>query len=186
MADPITAGLGAAQALFGLGQTIIGGKRVRRAQKGLENLQTPTTTANSAVANYYARANANPYDSAFYKMATANANRGTAQGLGALQDRRIGLAGIGGLIRAQNDAYLQAGARAEGMQQNMLSDATRLKLHDDDRVFNINKMMPYEKMVQLYSSQAAGGNQILNSGLQNIYGGIGTAASGFSMKKQTA
>lgn len=178
--DPITAGLGAVQAVAGGIQAIVGGARAKRAQRAYEKLATPTTTSSATISDYYNRASANPYDTAFYKGAQQNIARGTAQGLGALQTRGGGLSGVAALIRQQNDAYLRAAGQAEGMQRSMLGQAVGMKARDDERVFQINKMMPYEKMAQLYAAKAAGGNQIMNAGLQNVFGGIGTAAMGLT------
>lgn len=171
--------VGAAQGLIGLGQSLFGGGQARRARRALERLQTPTTTSSASISDYYNRASASPYDSLMYQTQKQNIGRGTTTGLSMLQDRRSGLAGIGGLIRAQNDSLLKAGATAEQQQWGRLGDATRLKSADEERVFNINKMLPYQKQYSLLASKAAGGNQIMNAGLGNIFGGLQTAAMGF-------
>lgn len=174
----ITQALGAIQAIGGGIQAIVGSKRAKRAQKAYENLATPTTTSSATISDYYNKASANPYDTSFYKSAQQNLSRGTAQGLGALQTRGGGLSGVAALIRQQNDGYLRAAGQAEGMQQRMLGDAVRLKANDDQRVFQQNKMMPYEKMAGIRIAQAQAGNQMMNAGLQNVFNGIGTAAMG--------
>lgn len=179
-ADPFSIALGGLQAIGGGIQAISGRRQAKRAQEGYQNLATPTTQNNAAISDYYTRATANPYDTSFYKNAQQNINRGTAQGIGALQDRRAGISGIAGLLRQQNDSYLRAGAQAEGMQRSMLGHAVGLKARDDERVWGINKMMPYEKQAGIFLSKAAAGNQIMNSGLQNIFNGLGTAAMGAS------
>jgi len=175
--DPASiAGLigGGAQSLLGLGQAIFGGGAARRAQHALENLQTPTTTSDQAVSDYYNQA-LNPTSSLEYQLANKNANAGVAQGLTAFQDRRAGLAGIGGLIRQRNNTLLQAGANA----QSKLGQATQMKTADNQRVFNINKMLPYQKQFSLLASKASGGNQTMSAGLSNIFGGLQTGATGF-------
>lgn len=170
--------LGGVQALGGIAQSFIGAGQARRAISGLKKLQSPTTVSSASISDYYNRASQNPYESAMYRMQQQNIARGATQGISALQDRRSGLAGIGGIVRGQNDALLRAGANAEQQQLRMLGDATRLKASDDNRVFQINKMLPYETRRSLLASQAAAGNQILNSGLTNIFGGLQSGMMG--------
>lgn len=159
-------------------QSVFGGRKAKKAQQALENLQVPTTTSSAAISDYYNRASQNPYESAMYRTQRQNASRATSAGLSMLQDRRSALGGISSLIRAQNDANLRAGAQAEQQQMGMLGNAVRLKASDDERVFQQNKMLPFQKQYSLLSSKAMAGNQQLNSGLQNIFGGLGTASMG--------
>jgi hypothetical protein len=168
---------GGAQVLLGGLQSIFGGAKARRAQRELENLQTPTTEADSAVSDYYDQAR-NPYSSMEYQLAQKNANAGVASGLSAFQSRRAGLAGIGGLIRQRNNTLLQAGASAA----SKLGTATQMKSADNQRVFGINKMLPYQKKYSLLAAKASGGNQEMSAGLSNIFGGLQTAASGYIPK----
>lgn len=168
---PVGAILGGASALIGGIQGLIGSGKARRAQRELENLQTPTTESNQAIADYYNQAR-NPYSSLEYQLAQKNANAGVSQGLTAFQDRRSGLAGIGGLIRQRNNALLQAGASAA----SKLGAATQMKASDDERVFNINKMLPYQKKFSILAQKASGANQLANAGWSNLMGGLQTAA----------
>ena len=172
----IPAGLQAAGGIF---QTIFGGIKTHKALKALEGLQTPTTTANKGIQDYYNQAlqryNINPYQSQQYNYATQNAARTTAAGLNALQDRRSAIGGIGRLAAIQNNANLQAGIQAENQRNqnfNQLGSATQMKAADDQNVFNINKMMPYEKQLQLLGMKASGGTNLMNAGLSNIFGGL--------------
>lgn len=168
--------LGGAQALTGLIGGLIGGGKARRAQRALERLQTPTTESNAATNNLYNQASASPYDTQMYQMQKQNIGRGTAAGLGALQDRRSALAGISGLIRGQNDALLRAGANAEQQQFGRLATATQMKAADDNRVWEINKYMPYQKQFALLSQKAGAAAQGANMGWQNLFGGLQTGA----------
>lgn len=174
---PIGAAIGGAQAIFGGLQSLIGGGAARRAQRKLENLQTPTTTSDSAVSDYYDQAR-NPFNSLEYQMQKQNAGAGVAQGLSAFQDRRSGLAGIGGLIRQRNNSLLASAANA----QSRLGQATQMKSQDNQRVFGINKMLPYEKKFSLLAAKAGAANQTVNSGLSNIFGGLQTAATSFDRR----
>lgn len=169
------------QAGIGLGQAVIGGIRAHKAQKELEGLQTPTYTPNQAIGDYYnkalARYSLSPYESALYKLQTQNIGRGTAQGISALKDRRLGIGGISSLVQNQNDALLKAAAAAEGEQGQRLSQlgsAAGLKAGEDRAAFQYNQVMPYEKKYNLLAMKAQGGSQVLNAGLQNVFGGLQT------------
>lgn len=168
--DPISIGLAGAGLITGGIQALIGGNQAKKARRALERLKTPTRYADTAISDYYNQAK-NPYSSLSYLNNMQQINRNTAGGISALQSRRQGLAGIASLIRAQNDASLQAGAQA----QSRLGEATRMKAADNDALFRVNKMMPYEKEYSLLASKAAGGNQLMNAGLQSISGGLNMA-----------
>ncbi len=178
----IQAGAGAIQAIGGYLQS-------RNAQKKLEKLQSPTYTPNQAIGDYYgkalARYSANPYQSSLYKMQNQNIQRSTAQGISALNDRRLGIGGIASLIQGQNDSLLKAGAAAEGEQGQrlgQLGQATGMKAADDKYAFQTNQLMPYQQKYNLLAGKAAGGNQIMNSGIQNIFGGAGSLGEYQGMK----
>ncbi len=170
--DPATI-IGGVQAVGGLVQGLIGSGRARRAQRALERLQTPTTESDRGISDYYDMAR-NPTNSLEYQLAQRNANSGVAQGLQAFQDRRSGLVGIGGLIRQRNNMLLQAGASA----QSRLGQATQMKAADNQRVWHINKYLPYEKQYNILAAKAGGANQLANAGFSNIFGGLQTAAMG--------
>lgn len=179
----VQAGAGAVQAIGGLIQA-------KRAQKQLENLHSPTYTPNQAIGDYYSKAlsrySANPYQSSLYKMQNQNIQRSTAQGIGALNDRRLGIGGISSLIQGQNDSLLKAGAAAEGEQGQRLQQlgaATGMKAQDDKYAFQTNQLMPYQQKYNMYAAKAAGGNQIMNAGLQNTFGGLGSASQSIDFKK---
>jgi hypothetical protein len=167
-----------AAAQFGLGYF-----QARKAQKELERTPTPTYTPSKSILDYYNEAknrySANPYESAMYKSQAQGIQRGTAQGLGALNDRRIALGGVNSLIQGQNDAMLRAAGAAEQQQSQrfgQLGQASQLKAGEDMKMFQYNQMMPYEKKMSLLGAKASGGNQLMNAGLSNLFQGLQTAA----------
>lgn len=181
--DPLSLASSATQ--FGLGalQSLIGGRKEKKATDALEALKTPTYGGSSSIKDYYTQAlqryNVNPYQSQQYQFAMNNANAGTAAGINALQDRRSAIGGVSRLASIQNNAGLRAGVTAEQQKsQNFgqLGNATNMKAGDDKYGFQINSLMPYEKQMQLLGLKASGGASILNSGLQNIFGGLSSAA----------
>jgi hypothetical protein len=181
--EPISLALSATQ--FGIGalQSLIGGRKARKAEKALESMKTPTYAPNKSINDYYSQAlrkyNTSPYESPLYKMQSQNAQRATAQGISALQDRRSALAGVSNLVQGQNDAMLKASAVAEGQRNqnfNQLGYATQMKAGDDRMGFQYNQVAPYEKKYNLLAMKAGGGNQTMNAGMQNMFGGLQSAA----------
>jgi hypothetical protein len=168
--------LGGAQMIGGAIQAIAGSKKARRAENALENLQTPTTQNDAAINSYYQNANADPYNSAAYKMNSQNAGRSLATGVSIASARGGNSSSIQGLVRGYNDSLLKAGVLAEQQRQQMLGSATRMKSMDNQRVWEVNKLMPYQKTFSLLGAKASAGNQIANAGWSNMFGGAQTAA----------
>lgn len=182
------AGGAAAQAVGGIAQSVLGYIQAHKAQKALQNLRTPTYTPSQSILDYYnkalARYNQNPYQSQLYKMQSQNIQRGTAQGLNTLSQGRGAIAGVSSLIQGQNDALLKAGAGAEQMQnQNLaqLGRAAGAQAGEMNKVFQYNQLAPYQKQFNILAAKAQGGNQLLNAGLSNIFGGLQSAGQIASM-----
>lgn len=181
--DPLSIAAGATQ--FGLGalQSLIGGFKARKYQKQLENLKSPEYSQNKGILDYYnqalSRYNVSPTDSALYKRQMNNIGRGVATGISALQDRRSGQAGISSILRAQNDASLNAevaGEQQKNQRFGQLGSATQLKVGEDDKAFQYNQQLPYERKYNLLSMKAGAANQTANSGITNSFGGLNTLA----------
>lgn len=169
----------AIQAGAGLAQSIFGGIRARKAQKELERMQSPIYSPSQSILDYYnqakSRYSTNPYESSMYKLQSQNIQRGTAQGLNALNDRRMALAGVNSLVQGQNDALLRAGVAAEqeqGRRFGQLGQAAQLKAGEDQKMFQYNQLMPFERKSSLLGAKAAGGAATMNAGLSNIFGGL--------------
>jgi hypothetical protein len=178
---PVTLGLVTAGA--GLAQSAIGYFSGRKAKRELEGLQTPIYTPSKSISDYYNQAlnryQQSPYESNLYKMQAQNIARGTTQGLSALQDRRSALAGVPALVQNQNDAMLKAAAAAEQEQSQRFSQlgaASQAMAGEERQAFNINQMLPYQKKYDILSQKAAGNAAVMNAGLQNVYGGLSSAA----------
>lgn len=192
---PVTMGLvSAGIGVVGGGiQAIAGARQAKKARRELEGLQSPTYTQSKSISDYYnqalSRYQQSPSQSNLYKMQAQNIARGTAQGIAGLQDRRSALSGISGLIQGQNDAQLKALAAAEQDQSQkfgQLGAASQAMAGEERQAFNINQMMPYQNKRDILMQKAAGGAQLENAGLQNIYGGLQSGAMyGSGMIKDT-
>ncbi len=170
---------GIAQGVGGIAQTIFGGGRARRAEKALEKLQTPVYQESGTIKDFYSKAlnkySIDPTKSSLYQSQMQNIQRGTATGMAGLQDRRGSCAGVAGVVQAQNDASLNATAAAEQQQSQalgQLGQAAQMKLGEERMAFEQNQVAPYQKKAALLSAKAQGGNQMMNAGIQNVFGGL--------------
>lgn len=169
------------QAGAGILQGVIGGIGARKARRALEREPTPTYSPVKSITDYYNEAQRryqeSPYQSQLYKMQAQSIQRGTAQGLSALSDKRSGQAGVAGLVQAQNDAMLKAGAVAEQQREQrfgQLGQATGAMAGEQRKAWEVNQLMPYEKRMNILGQKAAGYSQLMNAGLQNAFGGLQT------------
>lgn len=182
----------AVQAGIGNIQSILGFIQAKKYEKQLGKLQSPVYTPNKSIMDYYNQAltryQTNPINTALYKRQRMNALSGTAAGLGMLQNRRAGQAGVPALIRAQNDALLNAEVGAENQQNQrfgQLGQATGLKAGEERQAFDINQMQPFERKYNLIAAKAGQGANIFNSGLQNVYGAANSLGQYDMINKMT-
>ncbi len=178
--DPISLGASGLQTLVGTAQSIIGGIRAHKAQKQLENMQTPTYHQDKGIMDYYNKAlqryNLNPSQTAEYQRDIQNIGRNQAAGISALQSRGSAVGGISRLAAVGNNAALNADVNAENRQDQrfgQLGQATGMQAGENAKAFQYNDIAPYEKQYNLLSMKAGAANQTANAGMQNIYGGLG-------------
>jgi hypothetical protein len=178
--DPIT-GLAIGKGVIGGIQALVGGGRAGKAQRELEGMVN-SYQPNASITDYYNKAlqrySNNPYNSASYQNQMQNVNRNIATGIGGLQDRRSALGGITSLVQAGNDASLRAvaGAEQQGAQAlGQLGQATGMKATEDRRKFD----MKYN----LLALKAGAGNQMMNTGIQNVFGAAGDMANYYTAKE---
>ena len=179
----VTAGAGA---LAG-GISAIGSNKKRKKSEGELDAfakQSPLYAGSKPISEYYQQAlnryNENPYQSQQYKMGAMNAQRTTAQGIGALQDRRSAIGGIGRLALGQNAAMQNLGAQAEAQRNarfGQLGGATQMKNADLMQQFDINKMTPYNRQFGLKQMKAQAANQQYAQDVQNTFSSLNNLAS---------
>jgi hypothetical protein len=173
--------LGGAQIFGGILQSVIGGGQARSAQRQMENMVN-NYQGSTSIKDFYTKAlnryNADPTASAMYRTQNQAAQQGLATGINAYQDRRSAMAGIPKLIQSYNNQNLKAAAAAEQQQSQDLQQlgmATQLKDREDKYKF--------ENKYNLLGMKAGGGNQIMNAGLGNIFGGLGSISDYYTAKE---
>jgi hypothetical protein len=179
----VTAGAGA---LVGGISAIGSNKRRKSRERELDEYakQSPLYGGSKPISEYYQQAlnryNENPYQSQQYQMGAMNARRATAQGLGALQDRRSAIGGISRLQAGQNYAMQNLGAQAEAQRNarfGQLGSATQMKNADLMQQFDINKMTPYNRTLGLKQLKSQAANQQYAQDVQNTFSSLGNLAS---------
>ena len=161
-------------------QGIIGAINARKRQKDLEGFieKMPTYQANKGILDYYnqalARYNVAPTDTAMYKRSQQDINRGVAQGVGALQDRRAGIAGVSSILNRANQARLNANVAAEnevGRRFGQYGQAAQMQAGEMQRQFQ-SEQNKRDMQGNLKMQKAAAANQLVNTGLSNIFSGL--------------
>jgi len=146
--------------------------------------QSPLYQGSKPISEYYQQAmnryKENPYQSQQYQLGAMNAQRATAQGLGALQDRRSAIGGISRLALGQNAAMQNLGAQAESQRNarfGQLGSATQMKNADLMQQFDINKMTPYNRVLGLKQMKSAAAAEEYARDKQNTFDALGNLAS---------
>jgi hypothetical protein len=146
--------------------------------------QSPLYKGSKSIDDYYQQAmnryKENPYQSQQYQLGAMNAQRATAQGLGALQDRRSAIGGISRLALGQNAAMQNLGAQAEAQRNarfGQLGGATQMKTAEDYKKFDINQMTPYNRVLGLKQMKSAAANEEYARDVQNTMSSLSNLAS---------
>lgn len=160
----------------------------KKKENALENYAN-TYQPNSSIMDYYNKAlnnySANPYTSAAYQNQTNQINRNLQGGIAASSDRRGGLSTLTGLVQGADDAEAKAGINAEATNRanlGLLGRATGMKSAEDFK--------PFQMKYNLLAAKAGAAAKQKSMGLQNMFGGLSSAATALSGgllgSKQTA
>lgn len=156
-------------------------KRARELEQFAKN--SPLYKGSKSIDDYYQQAlnrySENPYQSQQYQLGAMSAQRATAQGIGALQDRRSAIGGISRIALGQTSAMQNLGAQAEAQRNQrfgQLGSATQMKTAEDYKKFDINQMTPYNRMLQLKQWKAQAAADQYNAGMQSIASGASNIA----------
>ena len=177
-------GAGATAAVAG-GQAIGSNQRRKSRERELDQFakNSPLYKGSKSIDDYYQQAlnrySENPYQSQQYQLGAMNAQRATAQGIGALQDRRSAIGGISRLALGQTSAMQNLGAQAEAQRNQrfgQLGGAAQMKTAEDYKKFDINQMTPYNRMLQLKQWKAQAAADQYNAGMQSVASGASNIA----------
>lgn len=184
MAIPLLA-LAAMQAGGGVLQAVTSG--TGDAKAGLEEKlsQSPQYTGGGSIMDYYKqayqRSRVLPTELASYKTQMQNIGESTAQGLGALSGKRSALAGVGSIIRGQQQAQQQAVVAGEAEQSRrfgQLGSAAQMKTGEETKRYQYNALNPYLRQLQASQQKLAAAQARKDAGFQNIIGAANLAAMG--------
>jgi hypothetical protein len=184
MAIPLLA-LAGIQAGGGFLQAVTSGtgKAMKQREEMLKN--APQYTGGGSILDYYKqiyqRSKVLPTELASYKTQMQNIGESTAQGLGALAGRRSALAGVGSIIRGQQQAQQQAVTAGESEQSRrigQLGGAAQMKTAEETKRYNLNVLAPYERQFQAATQKLQAAQARKDAGIQNIIGGVNLAAMG--------
>jgi len=180
----LAVGAAAVQVGTGIYQAVSSGKNKRAKELEQYAQQSPLYKGSKSIDDYYQQAmnryKENPYQSQQYQLGAMNAQRATAQGLGALQDRRSAIGGISRLALGQNAAMQNLGAQAEAQRNarfGQLGGATQMKTAEDYKKFDINEMTPYNRILGLKQMKSQAANEAYARDVQNTMGSLSNLAS---------
>ena len=168
-----------AQAGIGLGQMIAGGIQAARGRKELkkEIAGMPKYQQSQGILDYYNQAlgryGVSPAQTALYKRQMQNIQRSAATGLAGAGGARGRMGAASSIARSMSDASLNAEVAAEQQRAQrfgQLGQAAQLKRGEEAAAFQQNLVAPSQMRLQMASQRAAGGSQIANVGLSNLFG----------------
>ena len=176
-----------------VGSAIWGGIRAgnaasdqRKAQDELERKakNSPLYRGNPSIDKIYneslARYFESPYQAAQYKNAQNAARRTTATGISGLQSWGSAIGGIGKLASIENNAIQNAGVQAEANSNQRFGqfvNTAQMKKDEDYKVFDINKMTPFNRELQLGQMKSAAAGDRYAAGMQMVGSGLSNAAT---------
>jgi hypothetical protein len=177
--------LAGVQALAGAGQAVFSGAKGAAAGLEGELKNAPQYTGGGSIMDYYKqayqRSRVLPTELASYKTQMQNIGESTAQGLGALAGRRSALAGVGSILRGQQQAQQQAVVAGEAEQSRrigQLGNAAQMKTAEETKRYQYNALAPYERRLQAATQKLQAAQARKDAGFQNIIGGVNLAAMG--------
>lgn len=167
-----------ASAAYGAYQSIKAGQQRKKAEAELEK-QANEFKPNASILDFYNKAlskyNPNPYQSQSFQQQNNQIQRNLATGINAAGSKRLGLGAIAGQVQQANDASARAVGNAEmqGAQDlARLGQASGMKTQEQQKKFDM--------LYNLQAQKAGAYAQTQNSGLQNVFNGLSSAASMYS------
>lgn len=166
------------QGFGGLAQTIGGTRQRNIAEKEAEKIIKSTKPDEGILSLYnrfLQRAEASPTETSLYKRQMKNIGRAQASGVGYLQKggSKSILGGVPAITRNATDAALEAEIAAENLKERRvgaLLPVTQLAAAEIRR--------PRELQLEQLLRKAAGGAEIANVGLSNLFNAFGSSGLG--------
>ena len=186
MAPLVLAGLAAGtQALIGGAQALTSGASKREKELDEYAKKSPLYQGGKGIEAYYKEAlnryQESPYQSAAFQQATKAAQRASAGGLRAFQERNAALGAAGRLAAIEGDTIGRAIGAAEANKNQrfgQLGQAAQMQSGEERFKFDVNQMTPYNRNLQLRQFKAQAANDRRNAGLQMIGSALGNFATG--------
>lgn len=172
-----------ASAAYGAIQAGSAAHKKNVAENDLEN-QVKSAKPNQSILDYYGKAlakyNPNPYQTVSYQQQKNSIDRNLATGLNSAQNRRMGIGSVGAFVQQANDSSARAAGNAEASNSrdlSVLGQAAGAKSAEDRRLFDMRYNL---------TAMKAGANAATeNTGIQNVFSGLGNAAYLYGMKDNT-
>ena len=186
MAPLVLAGLAAGtQALIGGAQALTSGASKREKELDEYAKKSPLYQGGKGIEAYYKEAlnryQESPYQSAAFQQATKAAQRASAGGLRAFQERNAALGAAGRLAAIEGDTIGRAIGAAEANKNQrfgQLGQAAQMQSGEERFKFDVNQMTPYNRNLQLRQFKAQAANDRRNAGLQMVGSALGNFATG--------
>jgi hypothetical protein len=185
MAPLVLAGIAAGtQALIGGAQALSSGAKDREKELDQYAKKSPLYQGSKGIESYYKEAlnryQESPYQSAAFQQATKAAQRASASGLRAYQDRKGALGVAGRLAGIEGDVMGRAIGAAEANKNQrfgQLGQAAQMQQGEERFKFDVNQMTPYNRNLQLRQFKAQAANDRRNAGLQMVGNALGNFAT---------
>jgi hypothetical protein len=166
------------QGFGGLAQTIAGARQRNVAEKEVERMVKSTKPDEGILSLYnkfLQRAETSPTDTSLYKRQMKNVGRAQAAGVGYLQKggSKSILGGVPSVTKNAMDAALEAEGAAENLKERRvgaLLPVTQLAAAEIRR--------PRELQLEQLLRKAAGGTEIANTGLSNLFNAFTSSGLG--------
>jgi hypothetical protein len=154
----------------GLAQTILGAGQRKRAERNAQK-QIGRLGPDKGILSYYnqalQRAGVSPTQSALYKRQMQNIQRAGATGLAGARGTAARMGAASSIARSLSDATLGAEVAAEGQQERRFAQVLPAA-----QLAAAEKRRPEELRLQMMLQKAAGGSDIANTGLSNLFGAL--------------
>ncbi len=179
-----------ASALAGVGmgaaQMANANKAQKRAQDNLEKqaANSPLYKPSKEIQDYYQEAKrryaASPFTTPAYLEGMKQADRSAVQALSALQSRGAAIGGVSRINRILQDVKnrnIASAMQDKNADLARLGQAAQLQNRENQQEFDINKMTPYNRQLQLEQMKAQAAGERYNAGMQTLGAGLSNAAS---------